>query len=145
MILNPPAPLKKGTRKAALKKRPVGVPLLRGQGGVKKDPNKLKSKVELNNNNKTQNTMKKLIMTTAIVLGLAMTSFAQGGGMFHRANSGDNGYALYEKSGDLKGGGFPGLPGHNETGDADAPLGSGIVLLTTLGAAYMVAKKRREE
>ena len=88
--------------------------------------------------------MKKLIMTTAIFLGLSFTTFAQDG-MFHRANSGDNGYALYEKSGDLKGGGFPGLPGHNETGDADAPLGSGIVLLTTLGAAYMVAKKRREE
>ena len=91
--------------------------------------------------------MKKLIMTSAIVLGLAMTSFAQGGGMFHRADNaknGGNGYSLYEDKGDLKGG-FPGLPDHNETGDVDAPLGSGIVLLAGLGAAYMVAKKRREE
>ena len=90
--------------------------------------------------------MKKLIMTTAIVLGLSLTTFAQDG-MFHRsdnAKNGGNGYALYESKGDLKGG-FPGVPGHGETGDVDAPLGSGIVLLASLGAAYMVAKKRREE
>ena len=90
--------------------------------------------------------MKKLIMTTAIVLALSFTTFAQDG-MFHRsdnAKNGGNGYALYESKGDLKGG-FPGIPGHNETGDVDAPLGSGIVLLAGLGAAYMVAKKRREE
>ena len=90
--------------------------------------------------------MKKLIMTTAIILGLSFTTFAQDG-MFHRsdnAKNGGNGYALYESKGDLKGG-FPGVPGHGETGDVDAPLGSGIVLLASLGAAYMVAKKRREE
>ena len=64
--------------------------------------------------------------------------------MFHRENSGDNGNSLYEAKGALKGG-FPGLPDHEQTGDVDAPLGSGIVLLASLGAAYMVAKKRREE
>ena len=90
--------------------------------------------------------MKKMIITTAIVLALSFTTFAQDG-MFHRsdnAKNGGNGYALYESKGDLKGG-FPGLPGHGETTDVDAPLGSGIVLLAGLGAAYMVAKKRREE
>ena len=90
--------------------------------------------------------MKKLALTTAIVLALSFTTFAQDG-MFHRsdnAKNGGNGYALYESKGDLKGG-FPGIPGHGETGDVDAPLGSGIVLLASLGATYMVAKKRREE
>ena len=90
--------------------------------------------------------MKKLALTSAIVLALSFTTFAQDG-MFHRsdnAKNGGNGYALYESKGDLKGG-FPGVPGHGETGDVDAPLGSGIVLLASLGAAYMVAKKRREE
>ena len=90
--------------------------------------------------------MKKLALTTAIVLALSFTTFAQDG-MFHRsdnAKNGGNGYALYESKGDLKGG-FPGVPGHGETGDVDAPLGSGIVLLAGLGAAYMVAKKHREE
>ena len=90
--------------------------------------------------------MKKLIMTTAIVLGLSMTTFAQGS-MFHRENSGDNGNAVYESKGNL----FrtdpltPGLPIHGQTSNQDAPLGGGIALLTALGAAYAVAKKRREE
>ena len=89
--------------------------------------------------------MKKLIMTTAIVLGLAMTGFAQEG-LFHRSNSGDNSTSIYESKGGFNKGDFgPNLPGHGETGDANAPLGSGIVLLAGLGAAYMVAKKRREE
>ena len=94
--------------------------------------------------------MKKLIMTTAIVLGLAMTSFAQGGSMFHRENSGDNGNAVYQDrsyfSKDGNGSPLtPGLPIHGGNSDADAPLGSGIAMLTVLGAAYLVGKKRREE
>ena len=88
--------------------------------------------------------MKKLIMTTAIVLGLSLTTFAQDG-MFHRANSGESGTSLYESRGGFNKGFGPNLPGHGETGNSDAPLGSGIVLLAGLGAAYMVAKKRREE
>ena len=94
--------------------------------------------------------MKKLTITLALVLGLAMTSFAQGGSMFHRENSGDNGNAVYQDrsyfSKDGNGSPLtPGLPIHGGNSDADAPLGSGIVLLAGLGAAYMVAKKRREE
>ena len=94
--------------------------------------------------------MKKLMMTTAIVLGLAMTSFAQGGSMFHRENSGDNGNAVYQDrsyfSKDGNGSPLtPGLPIHGGNSDADAPLGSGIAMLTVLGAAYLVGKKRREE
>ena len=89
--------------------------------------------------------MKKLIMTSAIVLALSFTTFAQGGSMFHRENSGENGTSLYESKGGFNKGFGPNLPGHGETGDVDAPLGSGIVLLAGLGAAYMVAKKRREE
>ena len=90
--------------------------------------------------------MKKLIMTTAIVLGLSMTTFAQGS-MFHRENSRDNGNAVYESKGNY----FrtdpltPGLPIHGQNSNQDAPLGGGIALLTALGAAYLVGKKRREE
>ena len=89
--------------------------------------------------------MKKQVITLAIILGLSMTGIAQGGSMFHRENSGDNGNSLYESKGFYKGGGFPGMPGHGETGDVDAPLGSGIAMLLGLGAAYAVAKKHREE
>ena len=40
---------------------------------------------------------------------------------------------------------FPGLPGFESEDDQDAPLGSGIALLAGLGAAYLVAKKRKED
>ena len=87
--------------------------------------------------------MKKLTLTLAIVLGLGMTTFADGGGLFQRGNTSEQEKA-YFKNGE-RGGGFPGLPGHGETDDVDAPLGTGIVLLAGLGAAYLVGKKRREE
>ena len=93
--------------------------------------------------------MKKLTITLTVILGLSMTTFAQGS-MFHRENSGDNGNAVYQdRSYFSKAGGdtplTPGLPIHGQTSSQDAPLGSGIVLLTALGAAYLVGKKRREE
>ena len=94
--------------------------------------------------------MKKLVMTTAIILGLAMTTFAQGGSMFHRENSGDNGNAVYQDRSyfSKEGNGSPltpGLPLHGQDDNQNAPLGSGIAMLTVLGAAYLVGKKRREE
>ena len=91
--------------------------------------------------------MKKQIITLTIILGMAMTGFAQSS-MFHRENSGNNGNAIYqERSFFTKEGGdaTPLTPGHGLGDNQDAPLGSGIVLLAGLGAAYMVAKKRREE
>ena len=83
--------------------------------------------------------MKKLAMTIAIVLGLSMTTFADGGGLFQRGDERENGYY-----GGTRGFG-PGVPGHDEEGDQPAPLGTGIAVLTALGAAYLVGKKRNEE
>ena len=95
--------------------------------------------------------MKKLTLTIAIILGMAMTSFANDG-LFNRANNANNGasgYSFFNGSrlGEENNGVFntPGLPGHGEDTDQPAPLGSGIAVLMGLGAAYMVAKKRREE
>ena len=86
--------------------------------------------------------MKKLALTLAIVLGLGMTTFADGGGLFQRGNTQEQ--ENYFKSGE-RGGGFPGIPGHGESDDQDAPLGTGIAVLAVLGGAYLVGKKRREE
>lgn len=84
--------------------------------------------------------MKKLAMTIAIVLGLSMTTFAQGG-LFQRGGESENSvYYSVTRDGDT-----PGLPGHGETGDQPAPLGTGIAVLTAFGAAYLVGKKRNEE
>ena len=90
--------------------------------------------------------MKKTILTIAIVLGLGMTTFADpyGGGLFQRGLIPDeefygldyyNIYRLNE----------PMLPDHGETGNVDAPLGTGIAVLTALGAAYLVGKRRKED
>ena len=98
--------------------------------------------------------MKKLTLTIAIILGMTMTTFADGGGLFNRGNNARNGASGYsyfstDGIGDLREGddpfNAPLLPIHGETDNQDAPLGSGIVALMSLGAAYMVAKKRREE
>ena len=87
--------------------------------------------------------MKKLALTIVIVLGLSMTTFADGGGLFQRGTQPEQ-EGVYNGN---RGGGFPSLPGHGETGNqnADAPLGTGIALLAVLGGAYLVGKKRREE
>ena len=79
-------------------------------------------------------------MTLAIVLGLSMASFAQGG-LFQRGAT-DESASNREGTGVLT----PGLPGHGSEDNQDAtPLGSGIVALMGLGAAYLVGKKRSED
>ena len=86
--------------------------------------------------------MKKLALTIAVVLGLSLTTFANNdGGLFQRGA--EPTYGLY---GDRDGGPMlPGIPDHDMTGNQDAPLGSGVAVLLGLGAAYMVAKKRKED
>jgi hypothetical protein len=85
--------------------------------------------------------MKKLILTIAIVLGLGTAAFAQGG-MFQRG-------ATKEQPSGAKDGDFnPMLPtdhGNPNSQNADVPLGTGIAVLATLGGAYLIGKKRREE
>ena len=87
--------------------------------------------------------MKKLTIITAILLGLATTTFAdptERGGLFQRGN-------VAERSMMREGTDRPMLPNHNQSGNqnADAPLGTGMAVLAALGAAYLVCKKRREE
>ena len=93
--------------------------------------------------------MKKLILTSAIILGISLTTFADGG-LFNRGNNAkygqSSGYIYFNAkdtgSGDVA---MPMLPPHGSEDNNPAPLGSGIAVLMGLGAAYMVAKKRREE
>jgi len=86
--------------------------------------------------------MKKLALTLAIILGLSMASFAEGGGLFGQGQtveeSSSQATALYNRSGS------PVLPGHGQGGNQPAPLGGGIAVLVGLGAAYAYAKKREE-
>ena len=93
--------------------------------------------------------MKKLALTIAILLGITMTSFADGG-LFNRGNNAKNGFSGYTYFNTNEMGlrdevNMPMLPNHGENTNQPAPLGSGMAVLMGLGAAYMVAKKRREE
>ena len=93
--------------------------------------------------------MKKLALTIAIVLGMGLTSFAgPNDGLFSRGGNAERGGSgsSYFNGGSRDGGVLtPGLPGHNLTDNQDAPLGSGIAVLTALGAAYLVGKRRKED
>ncbi len=87
--------------------------------------------------------MKKQIITITILLGLGLTGLAQvddnhNGGLFYRGAEPSE----YTNRGE---GDSPMLPtSHGQAGDQSSPLGSGIAVLVSLGAAYMVAKKRKE-
>ena len=90
--------------------------------------------------------MKKLVLTIAVVLGMTLGASAQffgdngqpnqGGGLFGRGDT-----PHYEGEG---GSGTPLLPLHGQTGNQDAPLGSGALLLIGFGAAYAASKRRKE-
>ena len=99
--------------------------------------------------------MKKVALTIAIVLGISMSSIAQGG-LFQYGEVSDEDYyagiawyALnqnneFQKSGLLPGlPGLPGLPTHGQEENQDAPLGSGALLLIGFGAAYALKKQRK--
>ena len=97
--------------------------------------------------------MKKLTLTLAIVLGLAMTSIAQeytffGGEMYEeRGGLFNRGEELFEYDEDFLRNGYNGPVigfDHGEQDDQNGPLGSGIAVLMGLGAAYTL-KKRREK
>ena len=93
--------------------------------------------------------MKKLALTIALLLGITMTTFADGG-LFNRGNNAKNGQAsgyIYFNAKDTGSGdvAMPMLPPHGSDENNPAPLGSGIAVLMGLGAAYLVGKRRREE
>ena len=73
--------------------------------------------------------MKKQIITIAIMFGLGLTaSAAPNEGLFNRAGNAENGNSgyAYFNGGDRNGGvNTPALPQHNQTGNQNAPLGSG--------------------
>lgn len=80
--------------------------------------------------------MKKIIFTIVITLGLTAGAMAQTDAFFSDWSDFDN----RENNVDL-----PALPGeHGYTGNQNAPLGSGLLVLTALGAGY-AALKRKEE
>lgn len=95
--------------------------------------------------------MKKTLLTFAIVLGISMSSFAQGG-LFQYGEVSDEDYygtawyALNQNNEFQRNVGLltPGLPIHGETDNMDAPLGGGALLLIGFGAAYALKKRSKK-
>ena len=72
---------------------------------------------------------------------MGLTASAQRDGYFNNWDDVSNGLDrvnIYEPTRD------PGLPGGHGGGDTPAPLGTGIAVLTALGAGYAMLKKREE-
>ena len=90
--------------------------------------------------------MKKTLLSIAIVLGLGLTTFANpGGGLFQRGSDEESYGSGYYSQFRVEGSDVPAIPDHGSSENQDSPLGTGIVLLSVLGGAYLVGKKRREE
>lgn len=94
--------------------------------------------------------MKRLALTFAIVLGISMSSFAQGG-LFQYGEVSDQDYygtAWYalDQNNEFQRNSLllPGLPFHGETDNMNAPLGGGALLLIGFGAVYAVNKRRKK-
>lgn len=87
--------------------------------------------------------MKKLLIIIAVVLGMGIGAFAQGGLFQYGAVSDEEYYGASSRDGSIP---LLSLPNtHGESSDSPAPLGSGIAVLVGLGAAYLVGKKRSEK
>lgn len=92
--------------------------------------------------------MKKVILAVVLVLTVGLCASAQqrGGrdGFFTDWSDVSNGLDKFDDfNNDLFRGG-PNTPGHGG-GDTPAPLGSGLLVLTALGAGYAIARRKREE
>ena len=84
--------------------------------------------------------MKKILFTIALTITLGLTATAQNDGFFNNWNDFDNGLDRTGIGNEI---GFV-LPASHGNGldTPSAPLGSGLLILTALGAGYAVARKR---
>ena len=78
--------------------------------------------------------MKKVLVTLSLVITLGLGASAQSDAFFSYSDV-DN---QQRKSGGLR---TPGLQGQGQGGDQPAPLGSGLLLLAGMGAAYALRRK----
>ena len=85
--------------------------------------------------------MKKIILSLALVFAMGLCVNAQRDSYFNDWDDVSNGLDkvnIYEPTRD------PGLPGGHGGGDTPAPLGSGLIILTAMGAGYAIARRKRD-
>ena len=76
--------------------------------------------------------MKKILFAIAIVMMM---------GFCANADNTDSWFLPSNEGGVRNDVDTPGMPLHSGTSDADAPLGSGLLILTALGAGYALKKR----
>ena len=84
--------------------------------------------------------MKKVLLTIALVATMGLVANAQPDGFFRNDGNGDNGTRT-----DISGT-TPALPGGAVGAinrDQPAPLGSGLLVMTVLGGAYLLRKQEK--
>ncbi|MBQ6084628.1 MAG: hypothetical protein IJK92_09820 [Bacteroidales bacterium] len=87
--------------------------------------------------------MRKTLLTLVIVMTFSLCASAQSDGFFK--NYRNDGYS--DRGGVTSDPLMPNLPGGSVgeyTSDQGAPLGSGLLVLTALGAGYAVARRRQK-
>ena len=80
--------------------------------------------------------MKKILLVLSLVITIGFGANAQSDSFFKSDNS-NAGSGNREEFGMA-------LPSHGATDDQQAPLGSGILVLTALGAGYAIARRKRK-
>lgn len=86
--------------------------------------------------------MKKVLFAIAIVLMMGFCASAQDG-FFNSWDDVSNGVNRDGDDPTLGNISLPGVPGsHGNGGNVTAPLGSGLLVLTALGAGYAVARRK---
>ena len=90
--------------------------------------------------------MKKLSLLLAIVLGMGTMAFAQeiSPETYEEAGLFGKGFSLFATNEDESLLGLPEGHGLDDDFDADTPLGSGILLLAGMGAAYLLKNKKKD-
>lgn len=92
--------------------------------------------------------MRKTLITLAIIFGLGLGAFAQGGGLFQYGEVNEEDYYgsvwySLDQNITLRDFTMPLLPGHGANTNQDAaPLGGGVLLLIGFGAAYAMKKRK---
>ena len=89
-------------------------------------------------NKKGDYKMKKILFAIAIVLTISLTANAQGRDSFFSWNDADNETNRYTN--DTTDFNLPVQHGSND--DTTVPVGSGLLIMTALGAAYALKKKQ---
>ena len=92
---------------------------------------------------KKDNKMKKILFAIALVMTMGLAASAQNDGFFKSSNI-ENNRAGSNEIGAITPANPGGGIGDYGT-DQPAPLGSGLLVLTALGAGYALTRKRNEE